>query len=340
MVDAKSILAELASVLRDTKRTESLAPALLKILQSVTGFESVYLTRVDHGRGTQSIMHVINSGVLNIAQGLEVDWQDTLCRRAIEENRLVTDDVSSHWGSSDAAKALGIKSYITQPVFLGDADQQLYGTLCAASTFKQKPTDEAQELLEIFASLIARQLERDLLIEQLQHEQLELMRSAHSDPLTGLLNRRGLMSNVVDLQQRSQRPLHIAYIDLDGFKAINDNYGHDEGDRFLIEIARSLEKHLDSSTVLARVGGDEFVVVTEATSDDINTSQTDLHRLLASMTSGRFLTINNPINYSGPSIGIVTANEQERRLEDWLKLADEAMYQIKKSRRQQPSQKL
>ena len=129
--------------------------------------------------------------------------------------------------------------------------------------------------------------------------------------------------------------MHVAYIDLDGFKAINDLYGHDEGDRFLIAIAQALISHLPTTAIVARIGGDEFAVVQEADSDDAQQSEVILHKLLASLTSGRFRTLNRVIDYAGPSIGIVTANEQNRRLEDWLKLADQAMYQIKKSRRKQ-----
>lgn len=94
MVDEKLALADLAEALRNTKQTDSLAPSLLRILQTVTSFESVYLTRVDEERGVQSIMHAINSGSLSIPEGLEVPWSDTLCRRAIEQRQYETDDVS------------------------------------------------------------------------------------------------------------------------------------------------------------------------------------------------------------------------------------------------------
>ncbi|GEM_PF-6962775 len=223
---------------------------------------------------------------------------------------------------------MGITSYVSRPVYVGE-QQELYGTLCAASTEQQKPSEATSQLFDIFTSLIARQVERDLMIVRLQHEQIELRQSAHTDPLTGLWNRRGLASQVIELQKNVKRPLHVAYIDLDGFKAINDLYGHDEGDRFLIAIAQALISHLPTTAIVARIGGDEFAVVQEADSDDAQQSEVILHKLLASLTSGRFRTLNRVIDYAGPSIGIVTANEQNRRLEDWLKLADQAMYQIK-----------
>lgn len=193
MVDEKLALADLAEALRKTKQTDSLAPSLLKILQTVTQFESVYLTRIDDERGVQSIMHAINSGDLLIPEGLEVPWADTLCRRAIEQEQYQTTDVGQCWGDSEAASELGITSYVSRPVYVGE-QRELYGTLCAASTQQQQPSEAASQLFDIFTSLIARQVERDLMIERLQFEQIELKQSAHTDPLTGLWNRRGLLS--------------------------------------------------------------------------------------------------------------------------------------------------
>lgn len=335
MVDSKAALAALAEALKDTKQADSLAPAILKILQGITQFESLYLTRIDGDRDVQSIMYAINDGQLKLAEGLEVPWQDTLCYRAITQQHYEADDVSRRWGDSAAANELGIQSYMSRPVYVGE-QRELYGTLCAASTRKHQLPEETVQLFDIFAALIARQVERDLMIEQLQHEQVELKQSAHTDPLTGLWNRRGLTSQVIDLQQSAVRALHVAYIDLDGFKEINDAYGHDEGDRFLIELAAALQQHLPEEAVIARVGGDEFVVVSESVSDDTDASEVIFHKLLASITSGRFRTLNRVIDYAGPSIGIVSAKGENRRLDDWLKLADTAMYQIKKSRRKQP----
>jgi diguanylate cyclase (GGDEF)-like protein len=89
---------------------------------------------------------------------------------------------------------------------------------------------------------------------------------AYSDPLTGLANRTSLGPSLEQAVQRSRRrgsKLAVIFIDLDGFKPINDLHGHDAGDALLVEVAERLRAHLRASDLLARLGGDEFLVVLE-----------------------------------------------------------------------------
>jgi diguanylate cyclase (GGDEF)-like protein/PAS domain S-box-containing protein len=93
---------------------------------------------------------------------------------------------------------------------------------------------------------------------------------AYSDPLTGLANRTSLGPSLEQAVQRARRrngKLAIVFIDLDGFKQINDAHGHDAGDALLIEMATRLRKHLRASDLSARLGGDEFLVVLEDIQD-------------------------------------------------------------------------
>ena len=95
------------------------------------------------------------------------------------------------------------------------------------------------------------------------HEQ-QLEHIAHYDALTGLPNRvllaDRLQQAMSQTQRRSQR-LAVVYLDLDGFKAINDRHGHDIGDQLLMQLARRMRDTLRDSDTLARLGGDEFVAV-------------------------------------------------------------------------------
>ena len=98
----------------------------------------------------------------------------------------------------------------------------------------------------------------------LQEKEQQAQERALRDDLTGLHNRRGLLhvtDALMKLSVRSERPLALVYIDLDHMKAINDTFGHAEGDRALIEAGRLLEANLRESDFIARVGGDEFCVV-------------------------------------------------------------------------------
>ncbi len=87
---------------------------------------------------------------------------------------------------------------------------------------------------------------------------------AMTDPLTGLYNRRFLkeaLKNMVESARRNHRPLCVILIDLNGFKAINDEQGHPRGDRVLCDVAAALKSALRQSDVLGRHGGDEFILI-------------------------------------------------------------------------------
>src|SRR6266850_1648836 len=102
----------------------------------------------------------------------------------------------------------------------------------------------------------------------LQRKQIEAL--AYSDPLTGLANRTSLapaLDQAIERARRHGARLAGAFIDLDGFKQINDTYGHDAGDQFLVEVARRLRAKLRASDLVARLGGDEFFVVLEEVTD-------------------------------------------------------------------------
>ena len=250
-----TILQALSVQVTEARDLESLTRPLLEMLETVTGLESTYLTQIDLEQSAQHILYARNSAALQIPEGVSVDWSDTLCRRALDEGRLYAADVADRWGDSAAARAMGIRTYMSSPVRTSSGS--LYGTLCGASAEHKPLVTGSEHLIAFFARLIAEHVEREQLLQQLQQANNELSRQALSDPLTGLPNRRALMlelHRLFSLLKRTGHPLLISFIDLDGFKAINDTHGHDAGDLLLQTMAQQLAGALRSGDLLARVG--------------------------------------------------------------------------------------
>jgi len=165
-------------------------------------------------------------------------------------------------------------------------------------------------------------------------QQDELQRLVHYDALTGLPNR---ILCIDRLQQamaqvaRHQRKLAVAFMDLDGFKEVNDDYGHDMGDEVLIEIAGRLKAVLRAEDTIARLGGDEFVAIF-SDFDHLAVVEPLLDRLLAA-ASTPFVIRNVTIQVSA-SIGVSLYprdNNHHLQPEQLVREADQAMYRAKNS---------
>ena len=331
------LLAQLSQSVTSARSVEELTRPLLEMLETVTGLESTYLTSIDELQGVQHVLYAHNSSTMHIPEGLTVPWNDTLCKRALEEGRTYTDDVPACWGDSEAASALGIRTYVSTPVRMGDG--ALYGTLCGASSHARPRTPDTDRILSLFAHLIGQQVEREKLIQQLIAINQQLAAAATTDALTGLPNRRALLAALelmLAQARRRQMNVQIAFIDLDGFKAINDTHGHTVGDQFLVAIAQRLQALLRTEDLAARLGGDEFVVLsfTAPAGDTALSAQETLSQRITHALQGRFDLPGAPLDYGGPSVGVVTlAADQHHKVEDALRAADETMYQVKQSRR-------
>ncbi|MDX1633746.1 MAG: sensor domain-containing diguanylate cyclase [Marinobacter sp.] len=329
-----NLLDRLATAITRSDDLEGLVRPFLEILEAATGLESTYLTRVDEAAGVQKILFARNARELQIPEGLSVTWSDTLCKRALDEDCTYTDDVPGRWGDSDAAKKLGITTYLSAPVRIGEGE--LFGTLCGASGSKVRVSPQSQRLLGMLARIIAHHLEREKLLAQLKRENLVYSHYALSDPLTGIPNRRALLqelSRALANGRRTGQSLHLAFIDLDGFKAINDRYGHDAGDRFLIQIAERLKTGVRDGDFLARYGGDEFVVFGPACAANLEASRAAIRERIEELTSGVFPLDGHSLDYPGASVGVVTSNAGEHSCEALLARADDAMYSIKRQRK-------
>lgn len=191
------------------------------------------------------------------------------------------------------------------------------GLAAGANDYISKPVNRDE--------LLAR-IETHVEVKRLTDERLALEQAVHKDPLTGLANRRRLDTAMAKGHGDDWDDLAVLYIDLDDFKRINDDYGHDIGDRVLCATADRLCKSLRDHDLVARLGGDEFVVVLDGS------------REVAAATAQRLEEqLREPVEALGSRVAVgasigVAAREGSETISELLRRADEDMYRTKRAR--------
>ena len=165
-----------------------------------------------------------------------------------------------------------------------------------------------------------------LVTEKLKLKHRELIELSYTDPLTNLFNRRYLQDKLKDINK--DQTVGVVYIDLDRFKFINDSYGHDIGDLILKEIGNRLNGFINGRDVVARIGGDEFVLLFQEI-DNIESLEELVNRIRLSV-SRPFQIFEHQLFVSS-SIGISIYPNLTNKLENLLKSADISMYYAKKT---------
>lgn len=173
--------------------------------------------------------------------------------------------------------------------------------------------------------------------EALSRSELEMRELAHHDSLTGLANRKLLEDRFHQATARAQRnglELVVILIDLDRFKPINDTHGHAAGDELLKVLAQRMATRLRQSDTLARIGGDEFVVLLS----DLNPNTSVDH-----ITQSLEVVLSTPVDWHGielsvsGSIGCSRYPQHSLTLQHLLNEADRQMYQVKQAKKPKPS---
>lgn len=161
----------------------------------------------------------------------------------------------------------------------------------------------------------------------------DLKNEASTDPLTNLFNKRHL-ENVMERQYLAVHDsgcLGVAYMDLNGFKQINDTYGHDAGDQLLVEVANRLSEQLRSSDICFRLGGDEFLVLfTVNDHQDYIEEARGIGKKLNTLISAPITIDNLDHQVSvGVSVGVGILPHDEKELSALIEKTDKAMYHAK-----------
>lgn len=161
---------------------------------------------------------------------------------------------------------------------------------------------------------------------QLKQQQYAMEKLANFDSLTGLSNRQHFMQKVKkELKDAEQggNDLFLIYIDLDGFKAVNDTYGHDAGDKLLIEVKNRLQKIIAKQSFISRLSGDEFLVLMDKKTSYLKVK--NVAREVVEELNSAFL-IDGWKVHIGASCGIASAIDADFDLGDFVHHADIAMY--------------
>jgi diguanylate cyclase (GGDEF)-like protein len=161
-------------------------------------------------------------------------------------------------------------------------------------------------------------------VRSLHERERQLERLAHQDSLTGLANRASFGRCLEQAVEAGHEPT-VVYIDLDGFKQVNDSFGHAAGDELLIEVARRLEACMDPSMMLARLGGDEFVVLVDGSHE----TAVEVARQILESFEVPFQHAGETVAFQA-SLGIATAPAGASP-DEAVRRADAAMYVAKAS---------
>lgn len=213
---------------------------------------------------------------------------------------------------------LTTEGYWSGEIWNRRANGDIYVELLHISSVK-----DSQQQLKNFVAVFS-----DITTLKTQQQQLELI--AHFDVLTGLPNRVLLVDRLrqaIQQSQRSKKNLAVVFIDLDGFKAINDGYGHATGDLVLTQIAQRFKEALRGGDTIARIGGDEFIAILPELTD-AKATMPILERILDA--ASRVIKIDQTELHVSASIGITFAPQAKDLDADLLiRQADQAMYQAK-----------
>lgn len=225
-------------------------------------------------------------------------------------------------------------SFIGIPLEMSDGSH--FGTLCAISDSAKRFHRNEVELLTVLGRVIVNELDRESKEQELEKKHADLVEHAErlrsdafTDALTGVANRRGFeraLAREWKLSRRGTVESYLVLVDLDGFKAVNDRFGHSAGDRVLQLCAQALQEAARGTDVVGRIGGDEFAAILvgcESADDAVG------YRERAHITLERYLKGEDArVSFSAGHQALSDASSPVRAME----LADQAMYWQKRQR--------
>lgn len=313
--------------------------ALCSILVDNILFSTVWLARPDSsghmnvrahaGRGGISIAR-LNWSIEPDANALPITVRAWLKKRLIYTNNPVSDLV----GIKGYRKIVdyGWRGVLSVPVL---RDGQIWAVLTFTTLRAHGFDEQSITLCQRVAELLGQSLDRldaSHNLEKLRHEEAQ---RARRDLLTALPNRLALEEYLPKAQERASErgtSMAIGLMDLDGFKAVNDTYGHAAGDKVLAELSQRLWETLRENGYVARLGGDEFVVVLEnLDAETANEQAATMLDSLSAVVAEPFIVDDGKTAKVGLTMGVVLYPQDGDKTEALLRRADQAMYKAKQN---------
>ncbi len=214
----------------------------------------------------------------------------------------------------------------------GDDDRMLRALELGVNDFVHRPVDR-NELLARVRTQIKRRRFSEYLYKRLE----ERVEQASRDPLTGMFNRRHLeehLQGMIDESIRCEKGLSVIMADIDFFKSVNDNYGHDCGDQVIRQFGSRILQNIRRLDLAFRIGGEEFLIVLPKTTREKAMVVGERLRSVIEETPFRISAGDSNITVT-TSIGLTSVNAVDDTTAAVLKRADEALYEAKKAGRNQ-----
>jgi diguanylate cyclase (GGDEF)-like protein len=306
--------------------------ASLKSSQSVADIDRLILSSADLDTVVRKVLLSARMERVEISLLLRLNaGQRTLSRYRLRGRQLIHEPIGLLEISEDSLKDIDGYERIARRV-CGDsvkscvpieADHNLTGALIASTT-RNLQIFEAKQLTDLADRL-------SVAITNIQRSEI-LFQKAHFDELTGLINRHAFQEKLREHISLSWRGEHgaVLFIDLDGFKKVNDTEGHKAGDRLLVIIAERLKECLREADTIARMGGDEFAVILPSCNDEKSISHL-CERIIASAVQP--VVVDRMEHTVGASIGVALFPDDGQKVEELIMKADSAMYRAKEAGR-------
>ncbi len=322
LVQELSGLLEISAAAGAAEDQPSLAALLAMRVRQATRTDGAMVCRWDEG--STSVRVICRDGMSGSAETIDVaDWPSR--RQVLRGGKPVVlqVDPSATGDEVERLRQIGAQTLILLPLNVGGRTIGMVELVALRAAANPSPAE--MQASEAMVSLAAAGLEKVRVVEQLRA-------AADMDLVAGVHNHRYLQERLrqeVARSARSHSPLAVMMLDLDKFKPINDRHGHADGDRVLRNVAATIKSHLRTSDVVARYGGDEFVVLMPDTSD-VKADQV-ARRVVSGILQYRHRLSDDSEVTVGVSAGLAVYPTDGRTSAQLLLAADAAMYRVKRS---------